>query len=227
MQKLFKHVVSQDTSGRERDEHVPLRQGRRAASPTRARRSTRALKGQDIQYVIPRQTMLIELPIAVLKNELEQGHGEQVHPVREGARRAGSVRASTASARSTRRSPTKYATKFPTRPGHLQDRRQDHRRLAQRRQGLVRPEQGPDGQDRAGGRRADLWLAPRTPSPRRGERRASEREGRNGPLARLRHDLPVGDRRAPDRGARLGVARATACTQLLGRRSRARRRSPR
>jgi sulfate transport system substrate-binding protein len=48
VKKLFQHVVSQDTSGRN-------------ATNT-------FLSGTDIQYVIPRQTMLIELPIAVLKS---------------------------------------------------------------------------------------------------------------------------------------------------------------
>ena len=38
------------------------------------------LNGQNIQYVIPRQTMLIELPIAVTKSSSNKDKVEPVHP---------------------------------------------------------------------------------------------------------------------------------------------------
>jgi sulfate transport system substrate-binding protein len=64
---LFQHVVSQDTSGRNATNTFLSGKGDvliTYESEALAARQT----GQNIQYVIPRQTMLIELPIAVLKN---------------------------------------------------------------------------------------------------------------------------------------------------------------
>jgi sulfate transport system substrate-binding protein len=64
---LFQHVVSQDTSGRNATNTFLSGKGDvliTYESEALAARQT----GQDIQYVIPRQSMLIELPIAVLKN---------------------------------------------------------------------------------------------------------------------------------------------------------------
>ena len=63
---LFQHVVSQDTSGRNATNTFLAGKGDvliTYESEALAARQT----GQDIQYVIPRQSMLIELPIAVLK----------------------------------------------------------------------------------------------------------------------------------------------------------------
>ena len=162
--------------GPQRDEHVPRRQGRRPASPTRARRSNARLNGQDIQYVIPRQSMLIELPIAVLKNSSNKDVANKfIRFVKSDA--AQDLFAQYGFRPVNPKVAKKYADEVPGAPGHLQDRRQDHRRLAPRRQVLVRPEQGPDGADRAGGRRTDLWLAARTPrrSTRTNRRRSSER----------------------------------------------------
>src|SRR3954464_3371329 len=67
VQQLFKHVVSQDTSGRNATNTFLA--GKGDVLLTYASEALNArLNGQDIQYGIPRQTMLIELPIAVLKN---------------------------------------------------------------------------------------------------------------------------------------------------------------
>jgi sulfate/thiosulfate transport system substrate-binding protein len=66
VQQLFKHVVSQDTSGRNATNTFLSGKGDvliTYESEAQAARQT----GQNIQYVIPRQSMLIELPIAVLK----------------------------------------------------------------------------------------------------------------------------------------------------------------
>jgi sulfate transport system substrate-binding protein len=66
VEQLFKHVVSQDTSGRNATNTFLSGKGDvliTYESEAQAARQT----GQNIQYVIPRQTMLIELPIAVLK----------------------------------------------------------------------------------------------------------------------------------------------------------------
>jgi sulfate transport system substrate-binding protein len=67
VKKLFEHVVSQDTSGRNATN--TFLSGRGDVLLTyESEAITSKLAGQDIQYVIPRQTMLIQLPIAVLKS---------------------------------------------------------------------------------------------------------------------------------------------------------------
>jgi sulfate/thiosulfate-binding protein len=67
VQKLFQHVISQDTSGRNATNTFLSGKGDVLLTYESEALNAR-LNGQDIQYVIPRQTMLIELPIAVLKN---------------------------------------------------------------------------------------------------------------------------------------------------------------
>ncbi|MFL5953679.1 MAG: sulfate ABC transporter substrate-binding protein [Gaiellaceae bacterium] len=66
VQKLFQHVISQDTSGRNATNTFLSGKGDVLLTYESEALNAR-LNGQDIQYVIPRQTMLIELPIAVLK----------------------------------------------------------------------------------------------------------------------------------------------------------------
>src|SRR3954470_15733095 len=66
VQQLFKHVVSQDTSGRNATNTFLA--GRVDVLITYESEAINSrLNVQDIQYVIPRQSMLIELPIAVAK----------------------------------------------------------------------------------------------------------------------------------------------------------------
>jgi sulfate transport system substrate-binding protein len=67
VQRLFKHVVSQDTSGRNATNTFLAGKGDVLITYESEALNAR-LNGQDLQYVIPRQSMLIELPIAVLKN---------------------------------------------------------------------------------------------------------------------------------------------------------------
>src|SRR4029079_10378484 len=67
VQQLFRHVVSQDTSGRNATNTFLSGKGDVLLTYESEARNSR-LNGQDIQYVIPRQSMLIELPIAVLKS---------------------------------------------------------------------------------------------------------------------------------------------------------------
>jgi sulfate/thiosulfate-binding protein len=66
VQQLFKHVVSQDTSGRNATNTFLAGKGDVLLTYESEALNAR-LNGQDVQYVIPRQTMLIELPIAVLQ----------------------------------------------------------------------------------------------------------------------------------------------------------------
>ena len=186
VQKLFKHVVSQDTSGRNATNTFLSGKGDVLITYESEAINSRAERpGHPVRDPAPDDADRAADRGA--QDELEQGQGEQVHPVREERRRrricsrqygfrpvdpkiAEEVRRQVpVAARASSRSTTRYI-------GGWRDGRQ----------GLVRPEQRPDGQDRAGGRRADRWLAPRTPRrARRGGHRRAEREGRDGPLARL------------------------------------------
>jgi sulfate transport system substrate-binding protein len=67
VQQLFKHVVSQDTSGRNATNTFLSGKGDVLITYESEAQAARQA-GQNLQYVIPRQTMLIELPIAVLKS---------------------------------------------------------------------------------------------------------------------------------------------------------------
>ena len=67
VEQLFRHVVSQDTSGRNATNTFLSGKGDVLLTYESEALASRAA-GQDVQYVIPRQSMLIELPIAVLKN---------------------------------------------------------------------------------------------------------------------------------------------------------------
>jgi len=67
VQQLFSHVVSQDSSGSNATN--TFLSGKGDVLITYESEAINAnLQGKNIQYVIPRQTMLIQLPIAVLKN---------------------------------------------------------------------------------------------------------------------------------------------------------------
>jgi sulfate/thiosulfate-binding protein len=76
VQKLFSHVVSQDTSGRNATNTFLAGKGDVLITYESEAINSR-LNGQDIQYVIPRQSMLIELPIAVLKGSPNKNTANQ------------------------------------------------------------------------------------------------------------------------------------------------------
>jgi sulfate transport system substrate-binding protein len=65
--QLFRHVVSQDTSGSNATNTFLAGKGDVLITYESEAINAR-LQGKKLQYVIPRQTMLIELPVAVLKN---------------------------------------------------------------------------------------------------------------------------------------------------------------
>src|SRR5581483_6984433 len=67
VRRLFQHVVAQDTSGRNATNTFLSGKGDVLITYESEALASRAA-GQDIRYVIPRQSMLIELPVAVLKN---------------------------------------------------------------------------------------------------------------------------------------------------------------
>ena len=76
VQQLFHHVVSQDSSGRNATNTFLSGKGD-VLITYESEAITSRLNGQDIQYVIPRQTMLIQLPIAVLKNRPNRDKANQ------------------------------------------------------------------------------------------------------------------------------------------------------
>ena len=67
VENLFGHVVSQDTSGRNATNTFLSGKGDVLLTYESEALNSR-LNGQDIQYVIPRQSMLIELPIAAISS---------------------------------------------------------------------------------------------------------------------------------------------------------------
>src|SRR4051794_20660067 len=115
VQQLFKHVVSQDTSGRNATNTFLAGKGDVLITYESEALNAR-LAGQDIQYVIPRQSMLIELPIAVLKNSSNKDVANKfirfvkAAPAQDLFAQYGfrPVNAKVAK---------KYAEKFPSRPG--------------------------------------------------------------------------------------------------------------
>jgi sulfate transport system substrate-binding protein len=115
VQQLFKHVVSQDTSGRNATNTFLAGKGDVLITYESEALNAR-LNGQDIQYVIPRQSMLIELPIAVLKNSSNKDVANKFIQF---------VKAPTAQALFAQfgfrpvnpKVAKNYADKFPSRPG--------------------------------------------------------------------------------------------------------------
>ena len=115
VQKLFAHVVSQDTSGRNATNTFLAGKGDVLITYESEALASRAA-GQDVQYVIPRQTMLIELPIAVLKGSPNKEAAQRFIRFTKGAT------AQELFAQNGFRpvDPTilkKYAGKYPSRPG--------------------------------------------------------------------------------------------------------------
>jgi sulfate/thiosulfate-binding protein len=115
VQELFKHVVSQDTSGRNATNTFLAGKGDVLITYESEALNAR-LNGQDIQYVIPRQSMLIELPIAVLKNSANKDLTNKfIQFVKAPA--AQDLFAQYGFRPVNPTVAKKYASKFPTRPG--------------------------------------------------------------------------------------------------------------
>jgi sulfate/thiosulfate transport system substrate-binding protein len=115
VQELFKHVVSQDTSGRNATNTFLAGKGDVLITYESEAINSR-LNGQDIQYVIPRQTMLIELPIAVLKNSSNKDTANQFIRFVKGDT-AQDLFAQYGFRPVDKKIAAKYADKFPSRPG--------------------------------------------------------------------------------------------------------------
>jgi sulfate/thiosulfate-binding protein len=115
VQELFKHVVSQDTSGRNATNTFLSGKGDVLITYESEALNAR-LNGQDIQYVIPRQSMLIELPIAVLKNSANKDLANKFIQYVKGSA-AQDLFAQYGFRPVNPAVAKKYASKFPARPG--------------------------------------------------------------------------------------------------------------
>jgi sulfate/thiosulfate transport system substrate-binding protein len=113
--KLLQHVVSQDTSGRNATNTFLSGKGDVLLTYESEALNAR-MTGTDIQFVIPRQTMLIQLPIAVLKNSSNKDLANRfirytkTDPAQDLLAQYGFRPVDQKVAK-------KYAEKFPTRPG--------------------------------------------------------------------------------------------------------------
>ena len=115
VQQLFKHVISQDTSGRNATNTFLSGKGD-VLITYESEALTARLTGQDLQYVIPRQSMLIELPIAVLKNSSNKDLANKfIQYVKAPA--AQDLFAQYGFRPVNPTVAKKYASKFPARPG--------------------------------------------------------------------------------------------------------------
>jgi sulfate/thiosulfate transport system substrate-binding protein len=115
VQQLFQHVVSQDSSGRNATNTFLSGKGDVLITYESEALNSR-LNGQDIQYVIPRQTMLIELPIAVLKSSSNIDKANQfIQYVKSDP--AQSLLAQYGFRPVDPKIAKKYADKYPSRPG--------------------------------------------------------------------------------------------------------------
>jgi sulfate/thiosulfate-binding protein len=115
VQTLFQHVVSQDTSGRNATNTFLAGKGD-VLLTYESEAITSRLAGTDIQYVIPRQTMLIELPIAVLKESANKGKANAFIRFTK-ADVAQELFAQYGWRPVNPRIAKKYAAKYPARPG--------------------------------------------------------------------------------------------------------------
>jgi sulfate/thiosulfate transport system substrate-binding protein len=115
VQQLFKHVVSQDTSGRNATNTFLAGKGDVLLTYESEALNSR-LNGQDLQYVIPRQSMLIELPIAVLKSSSNKEIANKFIRFVKGDT-AQDLLAQYGFRPVDAKIAKKYASKFPARPG--------------------------------------------------------------------------------------------------------------
>jgi sulfate/thiosulfate transport system substrate-binding protein len=115
VKQLFQHVVAQDTSGRNATNTFLSGKGDVLITYESEAIASR-LNGQDIQYVIPRQTMLIELPIAVTKSSSNKDKVNQFIRFVKGDT-AQDLFAQYGFRPVVKKVLAKYADKYPARPG--------------------------------------------------------------------------------------------------------------
>ena len=148
--KLFKNVVVQDTSARASP--TPSTAARATScSRTRTRRFSR-MQGLDLQWVIPKSTILIENPIAVTKtSENKDKANAFLRFLRTPA--AQQVFADYGYRPVVKSVREKNRKKFPVRPGDCSRSTSSARRLGEGAEAVLRPEEQHHGPDRAAGRR--------------------------------------------------------------------------
>ena len=115
VQQLFQHVVSQDTSGRNATNTFLAGKGDVLVTYESEALASRAA-GQDLQYVIPRQTMLIQLPIAVLKSSSNKDVAQKFIRFTKSDTAQG-LFAQNGFRPVNPKILKKYASKYPSRPG--------------------------------------------------------------------------------------------------------------
>jgi sulfate transport system substrate-binding protein len=115
VQQLFQHVVSQDTSGRNATNTFLSGKGDVLITYESEALNSR-LNGQNIDYVIPRQSMLIELPIAVLKDSPNKDKANAFIRYVKGDT-AQDLLAQYGFRPVNKKVAAKYGDKFPSRPG--------------------------------------------------------------------------------------------------------------
>ena len=160
---LFGHVVSQDSSGSNATNTFLSGKGDVLITFESEAINAR-LAGRDIQYVIPRQTMLIELLVAVMKKSPNKDAATSFIRYMKSHAGAGPVRSERVPA-DRARSGQAVPEAVPGAARHVHDQRQGDRRLARGGQEVVQPELEHHGHDREEPRSVDLWQL--RPLPRR------------------------------------------------------------
>ena len=134
LEKLYKHIVSQDKSAREALQTFLARQGDVLLAYENEAIFAQQ-KDQAIDYVIPKPTILIENPIAVVKTSSNKATGQRVRRLPAHDAGAEDLRARTATGRSLQSAAKEFAFPIPT--GAVHD--QVARRLGEGRQAVLRP----------------------------------------------------------------------------------------
>jgi sulfate/thiosulfate-binding protein len=113
--RFFEHVVSQDTTARNATNTFLSGKGDVLITYESEALAARAT-GTDIQFVIPRQTMLIELPLVVLKKSANRDKAKQFIRFMKGDA-AQDLLGQSGWRPVNPRIAKKYASKYPARPG--------------------------------------------------------------------------------------------------------------
>ena len=149
--KLFKNVVSQDKSARDSLQTFNAGRGDVLLAYENEALFARS-RGQGSPFVIPRSTILIENPIAVVKTS---DHKQEANAFLRFLRTpdAQKIFAENGYRPVSKAVAKQFTSKFPARPGPVHDRPARARRLGQGAEALLRPAQRDHGADRAAGRR--------------------------------------------------------------------------
>ena len=135
--KMWKNVVVQDTSARAALTTFNSGKGDVMLAYENEAYFSR-MQGLNLQWVIPKTTILIENPIAVTKDSAEQDSGERIPPLPADARRTAGLRRLRLPARGEeRREREPQEVPGPTRALH--DRPARPRRLGEGAEALLRP----------------------------------------------------------------------------------------